>query len=336
MTSTFKLSASALETLFAALSTGGWRILGPTENDGRVEVREVKNPSQVASQYLQSTLSAKEVAFPKVERLLSYKMTPGQVELQDHDPELQPTVLFGARPCEAAGFGVLDKVFNWDSRDKLFSARMRQLTVIGLSCTQADDACFCTSVGGGPGATKGSDLLLTPLPAGGYLAEVLTAKGEALQALVPAVFEPAEGVDKEALLAKVEPAFDRADLSAKLPGLFTSDLWAEQSLRCLGCGACAFVCPTCACFDIQEEADTKQGQRLRLWDSCGLRQFTLHASGHNPRNVQAERWRQRIYHKFSYFPQRFGEAMCVGCGKCTRACPVDMNLKEHLTQASGA
>ena len=140
MTSTFKLSASALETLFAALSTGGWRILGPTENDGRVEVREVKNPSQVASQYLQSTLSAKEVAFPKVERLLSYKMTSGQVELKDHDPELQPTVLFGVRPCEAAGFGTLDKVFNWDSRDKLFSARMRQLTVIGLSCTHADDA----------------------------------------------------------------------------------------------------------------------------------------------------------------------------------------------------
>ena len=336
MTTTLKISAESLEALFAALGNSGRRILGPTATDGRVDLGEVQTPAQVADAHLQLTLSAKEAVFPRVERLLSYKTRPGKVELKDAEPEIQPTVLFGLRPCEASGFGSLDSVFNWDSRDKFFNARVEQMTVVGLSCTQADDACFCTSVGGGPGSTKGSDLLLTPLADGHYLVEILTAKGEAIQALSPHLFQPAVGEDKEALLAKLEPQFDRGALTAKLPGLFTSELWAEQSLRCVGCGACAFVCPTCACFDIQEEADTQEGQRLRCWDSCGLRQFTLHASGHNPRSAQAERWRQRIYHKFSYFPQRFGEAMCVGCGKCTRACPVDMNLKEHLTQASGA
>ena len=131
-------------------------------------------------------------------------------------------------------------------------------------------------------------------------------------------------------------AFDQPALTAKLPSLFDGPLWADQSLRCVGCGACAFVCPTCVCFDIQEEADTRQGRRLRTWDSCGYHMFTLHASGHNPRETQGARWRQRIYHKFSYYPERYGTLGCVGCGKCTRACPVDMNLQEHLVEASQA
>ena len=142
-------------------------------------------------------------------------------------------------------------------------------------------------------------------------------------------------MDKSASAAKVEPAFDQPALTSQLPGLFDSELWVDQSLRCVGCGACAYVCPTCVCFDIQEEADPKKGERLRCWDSCGSHMFTLHASGHNPREVQSARWRQRVYHKFSYYPERYSMLGCVGCGKCTRACPVDMNLKEHLTEAAG-
>ena len=103
---------------------------------------------------------------------------------------------------------------------------------------------------------------------------------------------------------------------------------------CRACGACAFVCPTCVCFSIEDEADTRKGDRLRTWDSCGMRLFTLHASGHNPRDKQSQRWRQRIYHKFAYYPDRFQTLGCVGCGKCSRACPVDMNLKAHLAQAA--
>ena len=333
MAERFKLTQESLSALFEVLTKDGRRILAPIDSDGRTELNVVTSPSQVSQDYLQTILSAKETVFPKVERLLSYTIAPGKVDLKDAEPHALPTVLFGIRPCEAGGFAALDAVFNWDSRDKFFNARLQNLAIIGLSCTKADEACFCTSAGGGPGDTKGSDILLTPV-AGGYLAEILTPKGEAIQALAPQLFQAGATEDKEAVLAQVEKAFDREALTAKLPGLFDNGIWKDQSLRCISCGACAFVCPTCVCFDIQEEADPKKGERLRLWDSCGFSLFTLHASGHNPREIQSARWRQRIYHKFAYYPERYQQYGCVGCGKCTRSCPVDMNLKDHLVQAA--
>lgn len=250
MTTTLKISEAALETLFATLGDAGQSIVGPAEVDGRIEFKPVRTLSEVAGDAIQPVLSAKEAAFPRIERSLSYRMAPGKVELQDADPEVQPPVLFGLRPCEAAGFHSLDAVFNWDTRDKFFNARREQMTIVSMSCTQAEDACFCTAVGGGSGSTKGSDILLTPLQEGGYLAEILTEKGEALKDLAPVLFQPANGEDKGALLAKVEANFDHQAIAAKLPGLFTSDLWTEQSLRFIGCVACAFVCPTCVCFAI--------------------------------------------------------------------------------------
>ena len=131
------------------------------------------------------------------------------------------------------------------------------------------------------------------------------------------------------------PAVD--ELEKKLPDLFYKDeLWAQQALRCLGCGTCAFSCPACACFDVQDEQTEEGGVRLRCWDSCALSQFTLHASGHNPRETQGQRWRQRVMHKFSYMPERLETLGCVGCGRCSRACPADMNLVEHLKELAEA
>jgi sulfhydrogenase subunit beta (sulfur reductase) len=333
MSETYSIAESGIGALIDALAKAGHRVLGPKKVAERIEIAELTSASELAKNG-QSIVSAKSVAFPKVERLMKYRYEGKNVALDDVAPNATPTVLLGVRPCEARAFRALDVVFNWDYKDKFFNARLANTTVVAIGCTEADASCFCTSVGSRPDDTQGSDILLSRLKSGGYAAEVLTDKGRALVALAKASFQPLPGPADVVPAATVPPAFDAKALEQKLAGKFDHPVWVEQSLRCLGCGACAYVCPTCVCFSIEDEADTRQGHRLRTWDSCGLRMFTLHASGHNPRDKQSQRWRQRVYHKFAYYPDRFGTLGCVGCGKCSRACPVDMNLKQHLAEAA--
>ena len=333
MTDRYTITEASVGSLLDAMSKSNRRVLGPKLVGGRIEIAEIKSLGELVKDG-QSVVSAKGTVFPKVERLLKYRFEGKNVALEDVEPQAKPTVLFGIRPCEARSFAALDVVFNWDYKDKFFNARLANTAVVAISCTKADSSCFCTSLGSRPDDTQGSDILLSPIVAGGFLAQVLTDKGKALVALAKDAFQPLVGDAPVVPPATVTPAFDAKALQQKLATKFDSPLWAEQSLRCIGCGACAFVCPTCVCFDIQDEADTRQGQRLRAWDSCGMRMFTLHASGHNPRDKQSQRWRQRVYHKFAYYPERINPLGCVGCGKCSRACPVDMNLKQHLAEAA--
>lgn len=322
------MTREALAGLFARWRGEGRRILAPRMSGDKVDFAEVQSLEEVQLEQVQTVGSAKPAVFPRVEELFSFRTRDGKVELRERDLAALPeTVVFGLRPCDAAGLAPLAAIFNWDSPDALFSARLARLTVIGVSCGRADEHCFCTSLGGGPGATAGSDILLTDLGGGSFLAEIVSEQGRLAlgDAGAPAGKEALE--DKQARLARVEKAFDLEQVKPALAALFTNEaFWAEQSLRCLGCGACAYVCPTCACFDIQDEG----GRRLRCWDSCGFALFTLHTSGHNPRPLQSLRWRQRLLHKFSYMPERQGVLGCVGCGRCSRACPVDMSILEHL------
>ncbi len=322
----------SLEKLFDILKKNNKTIYAPVLKNGKVSFKITESFSSVVTDYIQTTQSSKESAFPRTEKILDFSKNKDGISVNSFDYQIIPdVVLWGVRPCDAMGTGELSSIFNWDSRDEIYNNRLAKTTVLAFSCFKADESCFCTSVGGNPGNTEGSDILFTRLGDGGdFLAEVITEKGAAIIAFAEDIFQKTDNQEKDKFLADVPVKFDSNTVREKLDKFFKSELWIEQSLKCTGCGACAYVCPTCACFDIQDESHGKFGSRVRCWDSCGLSQFTLHTSGHNPREVQSQRWRQRIMHKFSYMPDRLSVYGCTGCGRCSRACPVDMNILEHL------
>jgi ferredoxin len=326
------ISRNSLLNCLKKIQTDGISIYAPVVQGNRTDFRAIASVDEISTDHIQTTQSAKAVVFPVTEKVFSFKKNKDDVTLKDYNPdELPESLVFGLHPCDAIGFRPLGNLFNWDTTDKPYSERRKRITLVGISCTQSDEYCFCTSVNGGPGNTAGSDILLTPINKEGYLAEIITDKGKEWYEKYGSFFEEApDNIRKEDYLVEIPVKFNVDEIVRKITGAFESDIWKAQSERCIGCGACAFVCPTCACFDIQEHSFGKSGSRIRCWDSCGFSLFTLHTSGHNPRETQSKRWRQRLMHKFSYMPDRISVVGCTGCGRCSRACPVDMNLSEQL------
>jgi sulfhydrogenase subunit beta (sulfur reductase) len=319
----------SLEKLYNNLSASRKVYAPVVASDKQVEYKYNPEFSEVTFDHIRSTLSVKNVVFPKVENLFFYINGKTESTITDIDLNRIPeVVLWGTHPCDNAAFDILRSIFCWDIKDEFFQKRLEKLVVIGLACHKSDEYCFCTSVGLNPGSSRGSDILLSELQNGDYHAEILTEKGGNIVNTNKDLFENVsnEGV----VLTTVGQKFIHEKVTAKLAGAFEHPFWVENSLRCIGCGACAYVCPTCACFDIQDETRGKYGKRYRSWDSCGFGLFTLHTSGHNPRHIQSQRWRQRIMHKFSYMPDRNESLGCVGCGRCSSGCPVDMNIAEQL------
>jgi sulfhydrogenase subunit beta (sulfur reductase) len=319
----------SLEKLYSLLS-GQKKVYAPVKcSDNKIEYRYNPGFAEVTFDHIRSTLSVKNLVFPKVENLLYYSNTKTESTVNEIDTDrIQEVVLWGAHPCDTAAMDTLRSIFCWDINDGFFLKRLEKLVVIGLGCHLSDEYCFCTSVGLSPGSARGSDILLSQLKDGDFRAEIITEAGKKIVASCPELFDNYSG--GEVMSAEVKQKFNSDIVTGKLAGAFENPFWIENSLRCIGCGACAYVCPTCACFDIQDETKGKNGKRYRSWDSCGFGLFTIHTSGHNPRSVQSQRWRQRIMHKFSYMPERNNSLGCVGCGRCSAGCPVDMNIAEQL------
>jgi len=331
------LDSKKLGDLAAALAARGYRVAAPIQEDDAVRLKEW-SPGAVIRTDAIPINSAKDFLFPRSEVIGRYKLEGDNFTPEDVPPDSTKTALLGVRPCDVAALAVLDAVFNWDYKDEFYNARRAALTIVSMACTRADAQCFCTSVGGRPDATAGADAILRPADGGAKLIfDPLTEKGRALAAAAGSAL-----VDGEARAdppAEVPVRFDQKQVTAWLADNFDSDLWTTLSLACLGCGACAYSCPTCHCFDMQDEATRKETVRRRNWDSCGFGLFTAHAGGHNPRANQSARWRNRVMHKFSYIPDRFKLLGCTGCGRCGRLCPAGMAIADicaEIVRASEA
>lgn len=325
-----------LRELLGAEMKAGSRVVGPVKLEKGYYYQKVSDPSQLDFQGGKKPpeRSLKEFIFPATEDMMTYAVRQDGVTMQGPSVP-RKTLLVGGRPCDARAFLALDKLFSWDFDDELYQASRKATTVVTLACPGGDEDCFCQALGSSPEDRAGSDLFLTPRK-DGYFVEALTQTGEALVQAHSKLFS--EVPDSEKPVQKAAAASGKPDFSKLqhwMASNFENEVWDDLGRRCLGCGVCAHVCPTCHCFDmVDEPEDATRGVRRRNWDSCQIPLFTLHASGHNPRSVQPKRYRQRLLHKFQYFPERFGTILCTGCGRCSRACPVDQDILAALENLS--
>jgi ferredoxin len=292
------------------------------------------------------TESVKHVIFPRCEGVFSFRKE-GDPENPDNRKltlaaaeEPGPAVVFGALSCDARGFFAFDPVYdgcgtNGAAKDVYYLKRRENTALIVRTCKTALSTCFCHWTGGGPASAQGADALATEVDKG-FLIQAVTEKGGAL--LESAKFSPATDdqiKSAAAAVASMEPGPALADAPAALRALFDNkDFWLAQSAGCLSCGACTYLCPTCYCFNLTDESNGIAGTRLRTWDTCMSVLFTLEASGHNPRQGKAARLKNRIGHKYSYYPKiHGGRFACSGCGRCIKSCPSSVDIRRIVLNA---
>lgn len=308
-----------------------YRVVGPIHYNGGYAFDDVSSPSDLVMEYPTTILPPKKYLLPQREVLFKFDKTYGGSVVPP--PAAQPTVVFGVHTCDLHAIQLLDAVFTTGHVDPNYVNRRMKTLIIGVEClTPCDEHSFCKSMGTLT-ADEGYDLHLTDL-GDSYAVDIGTQAGRDLLAQ----FSTARAsTDKDMgrlnqVISDKWPKFpyrldfDVSDLPSILGLSMKSPHWEELGERCLACAACTNVCPTCFCFDVKDEIefDLRHGQRTRNWDSCQLDEFATVAGGHNFRQSRALRQRHRFMRKGKYILEAHDYLGCVGCGRCARACLVDI------------
>lgn len=305
-----------------------YRVVGPKEKQGQFVFDEISSVDELKLEYPPTVLPPKKYLFPPRETLFRYGMDGSQIEVQIAS---EPTVILGIHTCDLHAIKLLDHVFSQGYVDEHYKARREQTYLIGIECLkQCSEHSFCRDMGTASSA-DGFDIHILDLGEV-FALNVLTRKGIKLMEGFHHAFEAMPSDMK--LINKTYTEkwarfpyrldFDVVEMSDLLTDCYTNELWRELGERCLACGMCTQVCPTCYCFDVSDESDLlmKEGQRVRRWDSCQIDQFATVAGGHNFRDKLAIRQRHRFMRKGKYQMDAFGMVGCVGCGRCATACLV--------------
>ncbi|MHB8995707.1 MAG: 4Fe-4S dicluster domain-containing protein [Armatimonadota bacterium] len=312
-------------------------LIAPTRDDkGRVAFAPVDDPKQIVIETGVVAEGPKRWFYPPSEEMFRYAGAGANVRVYEPAQPDEPWILFGLRPCDAIALEYSDKFWTCDEGDPYYARRRAAATIVAMNCDSVAPECFCESISKGLSNPRGMDILVTPLSAKEYLVETFTEKGEAALQATTDLLSPASDDDVAARVALAEKtaaqqkrSLDASAFPAAMQKVFKNNkFWQKHSAACIGCGVCTFMCPTCTCFDVMDDSVAGTGYRYRCWDTCQFRQFCEEASGHDRRATQWERQRQRIGHKLWYSVDRFGDLSCVGCGRCIKLCPVNIDICE--------
>ena len=255
----------------------------------------------------------------------------------------RPIAIVGVKACDLKGFKIQDHVFkDKDYTDPFYVKARQDNLLISSDCTCAISTCFCTALGIRPYPQEDFDINLSPTD-DGFLVDTGSDKGEAIIKKQPALFEKAPesaAAERDRQRGKVIREVESNIASNDLPPQeqyksiieknFESSIWEDEAKTCVECGACNTICPTCHCFLLYDQNDKERMQRLRMWDSCMVKDFARVAGGANPRRRLWMRLRNRFEKKFDYFPKVADLYACTGCGRCISACPAKIDIRKVL------
>ncbi len=336
----FKICAvQELAHLFELLAVN--RIVGPVKKgeaaDGRVlyDFAPVYDLADLHLDFDQTIHPAKNYFLPYLEKTSSFALQGLSWKKEADYGGHRPLVLFGLHACDINALNKLDKVLLAGPHPNLFyGAKRAEMFIIGHSC-QPTPACFCHSMAT-DSVLHGCDLFLTPL-GDEYFVEIMSSRAFHILENV-GLREPSHG-DHRRFLEVAEhkkslftAEVDSSDLTKILDMEFDSPVWAEWGGKCLSCGTCAQVCPTCYCYGVEEVVamDMASAGKIRQLYSCNLLDFAEVAGGHNFRPESRNRLKYRYYHKHRGFVEAFEEALCVGCGRCGTNCLADISVPEVI------
>ncbi|MDY6904952.1 MAG: 4Fe-4S dicluster domain-containing protein [Thermodesulfobacteriota bacterium] len=315
-----------------------YRLAGPVKEGNYHVFRDLKQGETPDLEYRDLRISPKTVVMPQCECMFTFSTDEnkkGHHILKEVPFDDTPCGVVGIRPYDARAIEILKKNFDTDKyKDPYFLRRYESCTFIGLADTDPSPANFSTSCGTGPFDESGLDILLADT-GDVYTGKILTEKGKKFASA--AGFPEADAGETETAFNDMKTAaeerinssvaFDRIGAMDEL-ALHEAPFWEDIAFACINCGTCTFACPTCWCFDIQDEMKGKHGVRMRNWDTCMSELYSKHASGHDPREKSFQRTRNRFMHKLKYFLDKYNDGiMCVGCGRCITQCPVNIDIR---------
>lgn len=305
------------------------KVLAPMQVNGVSKFAPWGSEGTLDLEAVNTLLPPKDALFPQTEKMYTFKVANQEItEVVEHN-EAEKQIVFGIKPCDMQTIKCLDEVFLTKGFiDEFYKKKRDNIVTVCIGCTKVDPTCFCDSMGVNPASHEAADVQLVDL-GDAYGVNAQTPAGEEVVAKLQGLL--AEGAG-EAKAVSCTLKVDMTDVPQKLAKMFEHPIWEEVSRKCVGCGTCTYVCPSCYCFDIDGRKDGNEGYKFRCWDSCMFSEYTRMAGGHQPRPSKLQRVRNRFLHKLQYFNERYDKNLCVGCGRCLVKCPVSMDITSFIDQ----